>query len=188
MLSGPPETATATTGRASKPPIRSSAFANSPRVSAAADMGDSTAEAFLLRAGAALDRGARAGEIVIELGQRDAGVLLLIGAGQRHAELQQLVGRLAAFRIALLALGKGARRLDKPAACVIGLAEPVLGVAGPRILRVLLDKGLARRLGGGIVRLLQQTEGIVVLLAGRAARQAPLALRGPAAGAGGVGL
>src|SRR5205823_14871218 len=133
------------------PPVASSAAASSSTVSGVAAIAGSAAEALLLRRGAVLDRGAGGGEIMVELAQRDAGVLLLVGAGERHAELQQLVGRLGAFRISLVALGKGARRLDKPAARVIGLAQPILGVAGHRVFRVLLDKGLQCRLGGGIV-------------------------------------
>ena len=96
-LSGPPETATATTGRASNPPIASSAAAAPPASaarrssrSARSRRGPARRRRFFFSASARfLDRGAGVREIVVELGQRDAGILLLIGAGQRHAELQQ---------------------------------------------------------------------------------------------------
>src|ERR1041385_1127768 len=102
----------------------------------------SAAEALFFCRGAFLDRSARRREVMVELSQRDAGVLLLIGARQRHAQLQQFVGRLGAFGIALIAFREGARRFGITAARVIGLAEPILRVARHRIVRVLLDKGL----------------------------------------------
>src|SRR4051794_20495062 len=172
-LSGPPETATAMNGLASKPPIAASTAFSSPSISGAAGMAGSAAETLLLGRGALLDRGAGSGEIMVELGQYDTGVLLLIGAAQRHAQLQQFVSRLRAFRPALVAFSKGARRLGVAAARVIGLAQPVLRVAAHRVIRVLLDKGFQGYLGGRVIGLLQQTECLVVLLAGRAARHRP---------------
>ena len=80
---------------------------------------------------ALLDRAARVREVAIELSQRDAGILLLVGAGQRHAELQEIVRRLRPLRISLVSLGEGARRFRIFAARVIGLAEPVLGACRP---------------------------------------------------------
>src|ERR1051325_1851441 len=167
MLSGPPDTATAMKGIASKPPIRSSPAANSSAVNGATDTKGSAAETLLLGIRAFPDRRPRVGEIVVKLRQRDASVLLLVGAGARHAQLQQLRGGLGAFRITLVAFGKGRGRLDIPAARVIGLAEEVLRGTGHRILRMLLDKGLERLFGGGIVGLLQQAERAVVLLGRR---------------------
>src|ERR1051326_9518283 len=92
-----------------------------PPMSAATPMlrlcrAESAAETLLLCRGAFLDRSTRRRKIVVELGQRDAGVLLLIGARQRHAQLQQFVGRLGAFGIALITLGEGARRFGIAAA------------------------------------------------------------------------
>src|SRR5438309_8677162 len=95
MLSGPPETATAIAGRASKPPSAASEAASSASVSGDVSngpslrsvAGSSAPEALLFRRGVVLDRGARFREIVIELRQRDAGVLLLVGATERHGKL-----------------------------------------------------------------------------------------------------
>src|ERR1051326_2624727 len=115
MLSGPPETATATSGRASKPPSASSSSANSSSVSGTADNAvnsiGSTAEALLFRAGVLPDGGPRIREIVGKLGERDTSVLLLVGAAERHCKLQQIVRGLGAFWVALVALGKRACRL-----------------------------------------------------------------------------
>src|SRR5579862_8418831 len=147
-LSDPPETATAITGRASKPPSASSVADSSAIVSGAVGTRLSPAQALLLRRGVLSDGGPRFREIVIELRQGEAGVLLLIGTAEGHAKLQQIIGRLGAFRIALVAFGEGARRFEEPAARVIGFAEPVLRIARHRVRRVLLDKGFQRRLGG----------------------------------------
>ena len=49
--------------------------------------GGSAAQTLLFRPGVLLDGGARVREIAIELRQGQAGVLLLIGAAERHAEL-----------------------------------------------------------------------------------------------------
>src|SRR5207302_7570003 len=151
-LSGPPETATAIRGRASKPPSASSDAPSSPVVSGAVGPGllcfarndntGSASEALLFRRRVLLDRGCRLREIVIQLRQGDAGVLLLIGAAERHRKLQQIVGCLGAFRIPFVALGKCACRLEEPVARVIGLAEPVLRIPRHRIRRMLLDKSL----------------------------------------------
>src|SRR2546423_6240724 len=83
---------------------------------------------------------------------------------------RSFVGRLGAFRIALIALGEGARRFGIAPARVIGLTEPVLRIPGHRVVRVLLDKGLQGRFRGGGIGLLEEAEGMIVLLAGRAAR------------------
>ena len=93
-----------------------------------------------------LDRASRVREVAIELSQRDAGILLLVGAGERHAELQQIVGRLRSLRITLVSLGKGTGRLRVSAARIIGLAQPVLGAAGQRVVRVLCDETSSRPL------------------------------------------
>src|ERR1051326_5028330 len=78
----------------------------------------SAAEALFFCRGAFLDRSARRRKIMVKLGQRDAGVLLLIGTRQCHAQLQQFVGRFGAFGIALIAFGEGARRFGIAAARV----------------------------------------------------------------------
>ena len=99
------------------------------------------------------DRASRAGEIVIQLGERDAGVLLLVGASERHAEFQQIVSRLGPLRIIFVALGEGAGRLRVPPARVIGLAQPVLRAAGQRIFGMLRNEFLQSLFGTRIIRL-----------------------------------
>src|SRR5437879_4791045 len=94
----------------------------------------SAPEVLLLRLGALADRRAGVGKIVVELGEGDTGVFVLVGAGERHAELQKIVGRLGALWPALVALGKGGGGVEKAVAGEVGLAEPVLRVARHRVL------------------------------------------------------
>ncbi len=110
-------------------------------------------------------------ELVVELHQRDARIVLLVGARERHAELQETVGRLGSARVALVALGKGRRRIGVFAAHVKALAQPILGIAGQRIGRILLDEVAQRVFGRRIVGPSQQTEGGIVLGRWRARRQ-----------------
>src|SRR2546423_15025567 len=72
---------------------------------------------------------------------------------------RSFVGRLGAFRIALIAVGEGARRFGIAPARVIGLTEPVLRIPGHRVVRVLLDKGLQGRFRGGGICLHPEGEG-----------------------------
>ena len=78
-------------------------------------------------------------------------------------------GRLRPLRISLVAFGERARRFIVFAAHVIGLAEPILGAPGKRIVRVLSDKALEGLFCSGIICLLQQAVGVIVLLGGGAA-------------------
>src|SRR4051794_26068603 len=125
MLSGPPETATAISGRASNPPIAARLAANSGKASgevrgavdgAAAVTSGSAAQSFHFAGGALLDRRRGLREFLAEFRERDAGILLLVGAGQRHAQFQQRLRRLRAFRIPPVAFREGARRLHVLAA------------------------------------------------------------------------
>src|SRR5438067_542042 len=86
-------------------------------------------------AGRLLYRVSRVWEVMIELRKCNAGILFLIGAGERHAELQEIIGRLRSFRVAPIPLGKGTSRFGVSLALVISLAEPILGAAGQRIFR-----------------------------------------------------
>ena len=70
-----------------------------------------------------------------------ARVLLLAEAAERHAELQEIVGGLAALGIFLIAEGEGGGGVLVFLAHVIGLAEPVLRVAGERVVGIVLDEG-----------------------------------------------
>src|SRR5580658_5697276 len=101
-LSGPPETPIASRGRGSKPPIAVSAASSSIRVS-----GLAAANALLLGGGALPHRRSRIGEGLVELVQGQARILLLVGARQRHAEIEQAVRRFRPFRKTLVALRKG---------------------------------------------------------------------------------
>ena len=85
-------------GRGSNPPIAASAAANSCQASAAAAVLLSSQDACSRQLACSLIAALVLGKLLIELSERDAGILLLVGAGQRHAELQQIVGRLGAFR------------------------------------------------------------------------------------------
>src|SRR5581483_2376696 len=120
-LSGPPDTATARRGAGSNPPSAAIAAANSASPSGLT-AGSGAAEALLLGGRALLDRGAGPREVMVELGKGDAGVLLLVGVAERHAELEQLFGRLGALGIALVALGEDGGGIEIAGAGVIGLA------------------------------------------------------------------
>ena len=110
-----------------------------------------------------LDCASRVREIVVELHQGDAGIMLLIGAGERHAELQQPVSRLRSSRIALVAFGKGGSGFGVLAASIKAFAEPILRIAGERVARMLLNKAAQRFLRRRIIRLPQQSESGIVL-------------------------
>src|SRR5947208_11798717 len=101
------------------------------------------------------DRASRVWEIVIQLGERDAGVLLLVGAGEGHPKFQQVVGRFGPLWIVLVALGKGTCRLRVPATRVIGLAQPVLCATGQRVFGMLRNERLQRLFRSRIICLLE---------------------------------
>src|SRR5258706_11841963 len=100
-LSGPPETATATKGRRSNPPIVASAAPSSSTVSGNAMLFPSdrvsAAETLPLGCSLLLDIARRLRKRLIQLSQRNARILFLIGLGQRHAEFQQCIRRLGAL-------------------------------------------------------------------------------------------
>src|SRR5882724_3895480 len=187
-LSEPPETATASSGVFSKgprtrisrmkrkapsgltagwapEPSRTGPFEReTKRASRAAVM-------FLLAPRADQQILGRAGIFAHQLRQRRAGILLLSHLAQRHAELEQVVGGLAAVGIFLEALGEGDGGLLVVAAHIVGLAQPILGVAREHIVRVLLHEGGEGLLGLGIVGRAQQPEGVFILLLRRGAGQ-----------------
>src|SRR4051794_6163708 len=77
-----------------------------------------------------------------------AGCILLAELGERHAELEQRIGRLVAGFVLLVALEEGVGRALVLAAHIIALADPVLRAAGERIVGVggdqLAERGLRR--------------------------------------------
>src|SRR5688572_32406008 len=111
--SEPPDTATAMDGDRSNGPsgVINSAISISV-IDAAPDQAPqlrrgSGAAVVLLGAGrAVLHVGRRLGIALLQLAQGDAGIFLLALLAQRHGELQQIVRRLLAVGIFLIALGK----------------------------------------------------------------------------------
>ena len=99
-----------------------------------------------------------------EPGKRRARLPKFFHPAERHAKLQQAVGRFAAFRIPLIALGKGESGILIALPDIVGLAQPVLGVTGQLVLWVLPDERSQRLFGAGEILLLQhQRQGVVVL-------------------------
>src|SRR5215472_2995092 len=164
MLSAPPETAVATTGRSSKGPSAAISRANSAaRIGAISPAGSAAGVAALLFPEARGDAVRRAREFLGQLGKGDAGIRFLAELAEGHAELQKIVRRFAAVGILLIALGEGDRRVLIAAAHVIGLPEPVLGVAREIVIGMLDEEGVERLLGIIVFGLAQQVEGIFVL-------------------------
>src|SRR6185369_14712575 len=91
---------------------------------------------------------------LLELAQRATVLRLLIELAHRHAELQQVSRRLLAVRIFLEALGKSDGGVLVVAPHVVGLAEPVLCVAGKTMSRIRGDESLQRILRAREVALL----------------------------------
>src|SRR5581483_3015569 len=193
-LSAPPETATTRKGRRSNGPRRSSRAANSASpsgvgrgapapdaaqlsievISSAAggcrpiEDSSGAAQPLLLGRRAVADLRLHLREVALEPRVGAAGIVLLAEDRQRDAELQQVVGRLGALRIFLVALGEGGGRALIILARIEGLAEPVLRIAGERVPRIALDEGAEGLLGLLVARLPQQREGRVVLVERRA--------------------
>src|SRR5215469_7436785 len=134
-LSGPPETPTASDGRGSNPPIAASA-ASSAAAGSIGVGGSAAAKPLLLGAGALPDCRRRIGEALVELVERQTSVLFLIGLGQRHAEIQQIVRSLRPFREALVAFGERGGGVLIAVAREIGLPQPILRVARQRVVRM----------------------------------------------------
>src|SRR5271166_3247674 len=105
-------------------------------------------------------------EVVIQLNESHAGILLLVGAGERHTELQQIVGRLCPFRVALVALSIRRGRLSVFLSFVITLTEPVLSIASQRIVGMILDKSPKCLFCSRIVSLFYQTICKIILIGG----------------------
>src|ERR1700694_1529521 len=78
----------------------------------------------------------RRGELGLELAEGGAGGVLLAERCQRHGEPEQGVWRLIARLMFLVAFEEGVGRVLVVAAHVIGLADPVLRVAGKGIVGV----------------------------------------------------
>src|SRR6185437_1485487 len=104
------------------------------------------AEMLLLLRGALLDVGRGIGEVVRKLAEGQARLLLLPDIAERHAELQEAVGTLAALRVFPIALGEGSGGVIVVLAHVEGLAEPILGIARERIVGIALDESAERLL------------------------------------------
>src|SRR5579871_4782401 len=165
-LSGPPDTATAIVGWRSNGPTAAIRRSNSAASSGTA--ADSAATEPLPFIGhPALQGAGRPGILAIEALIGGARLLDLAQDRQGQTELEQVVGRLRALRVSLVALEELRRSLRVVVAHVVGLAKPVLGVAGERIMRIGPDELAQRLLGLAVFGPLQQVEGVVVLVLGR---------------------
>ena len=78
-------------------------------------------------------------------------------------QVQQIVRPLRTGLVDLVAFGEGRHRILVVAAGVIGFAQPILRIAGQRILRVLGDEGFEGDLGLGIGAALHETRCIIIL-------------------------
>src|SRR5208282_674076 len=176
MLSAPPEQAMARRGwdsKGAKPAISAANSAWSSGAAWRAPVPSSmtlTARLFLLFRIPLLDGSGRGREVMVEARIGGAGIGLLAEIGERHAELEEIVHRLAALGIFLVALGEGDGGVVPILAHVIGLTQPVLRVAGERILGELLHEGAQCGFGVGIIGALQQAESAVVLILRRGRR------------------
>src|SRR5690348_12530520 len=146
MLSPPPEQATARCGAASNGANGAISCSNSAAVSgviepATAPSIVSATQVVLLGGRRAAHIGGHLREIVVQPRERRAGIGFLAHVAERHRELQQIVRRLAAPGIFLITLGEGDGRVLPVLAHVKGFAEPILSVAGKRVLRMLRDEG-----------------------------------------------
>src|SRR3981081_3380967 len=93
------------------------------------------------------------GELGLELAEGRAGGVLLTERRQRHGESEQGVWRLIARFVFLVAFEEGVGGVLVVAAHVIGLADPVLRVAGQGIVGVAREQLTEGRFGaGGVAR------------------------------------
>src|SRR5260221_3138298 len=112
MLSATTEAAAAMVGRSSKGPTAAISRENSaPRIGTAAAAGSAAGVAALLFFEPRHDAVRRGREFLGQLRESHAGIGLLAELAQRHAELQEIVRRLAVGGILLIALGEGHRRI-----------------------------------------------------------------------------
>src|SRR6185312_13791783 len=102
--------------------------------------------------------------ILVEALEHGTGFLLLVEHRERDAELQEIVRPLRAGLVDLVALGEGDHRLLILTPRVVGLAQPVLRIAGQRMLRIVLHERLEGTLGAGVVAILQELEGVMIEL------------------------
>src|SRR4029077_599705 len=127
----------------------------------------SATHALSLRLGAGLHvrRGARI--FARQLVEGRAGGILLTQALQRHRQFEQALRRLGVSTIVLIALEECPRGGAVLAPYVERFSQPILGIAGERIVRKALQKIFKRGLGGRIVALQEGTVGRLVKLLGR---------------------
>src|SRR5260370_30112013 len=147
MLWAPPDTATGRRGAGSNGAKAPISAAKSAAWSGAVLIGRSAGEPLLLVGGALLDVARRAREVAVEPGEGTAGIRLLPELAQGHAELEQVVGSLPALWIFLIALGEDRGGVVVVLPRVLGLAPPVLGGTGERIVGGALDEGAQVLLG-----------------------------------------
>src|SRR5579885_765146 len=139
--SGPPETASTSTGNCSRP--EKSCLASD------CETDDASAVATLLFLGDValhLRRGLRI--FASDLGERGAGRLLLMQRRERLAEAQKRLRRLAGVLVFRRHRQEGFRRLTITLLLELALAEPVLGVGQELVVRVLgheILEGLRRQ-------------------------------------------
>src|SRR5690606_4328851 len=161
-LSAPPDTAQARSGSGSKGPsaaIKCAKFA-APR---GWSPSPSAAESLPLAPGTLENLTRRIPIATLQFSQGAASIVATIEHGERHAEFQQIVGRLARFRILLEAFGEDSGGGNIVASHVVGLTQPVLRVARQRMLGVRLQEGLQCCFRLFPARLPQKAEGLVIL-------------------------
>src|ERR687891_2897059 len=96
-------------------------------------------------------------EFGLELVEGRAGGFLLPELGERHAELEQRIGGLLALLVFLVAMEEGVGGVLILTAHIIALSDPILCVAGKRIVRIGVDQLAESVLGACIVLLEQRT-------------------------------
>src|SRR6516164_5771836 len=146
VLSLPPEMASPTRSLApSAPPNKpaSSSASTGPSPAGVVSLPDrdlSASRALALELGRGFDVGRRIRKLGAELAVGGAGGVLLAEPLQRHGELEKALGCFGTAAVALVPLEEGAGRRAILAAYIERFAEPVLGVAGQRIVGVALKE------------------------------------------------
>src|SRR5690606_11386304 len=82
-------------------------------------------------------RGSR--KLLRQLPERRARLILLAELAQGHPQLQQAVGRLGALVVVAVGLEEGLGGVLELAADIVGLAKPVLGIAGELVIGMITD-------------------------------------------------